>query len=68
MGSYHATQTVPEDFAREPELVANIIAGRVSYLLDRVIADGKHPLQGELTVRPYEGLDRTLLFSWHQDE
>lgn len=68
MGSYHATQTLPEDFVREPELVANVIAGRVEYLLGRVIADGRHPFNGELTVRPYEGVDRTLIFSWHEDE
>ena len=62
MFSYFAIQDVPEDFANEPRLVANIIAGRVEYLLNRVTSDGLNPIDGTLSVEP--GDDLVIGFYW----
>lgn len=67
MNSYHAVQRVPADFSAEPRLVANIIAGRVEKLLERVTDDGLNPIHGDLSVRPevdLEYLTDVLRFTW----
>jgi hypothetical protein len=71
VNSYHAVQRVPADFSAEPRLVANIIAGRVEKLLERVTEDGLNPIDGTLTVAPAvddEYLTDVLRFSWTQSE
>jgi hypothetical protein len=67
VNSYHAVQRVPADFSAEPRLVANIIAGRVEKLLERVTEDGLNPIHGTLTVEPGiddEYLTDVLRFTW----
>lgn len=65
MISYFAVQDIPEDFAHLPEMVTNIIVGRVGFLLNRVIADGLNPMDGTLTVEPAIGnREGVLSFTW----
>lgn len=67
MSSYFAVQRVPGDFSAEPRLVANIIAGRVEKLLERVTEDGLNPIDGTLTVEPAideEYFTDVLRFTW----
>lgn len=66
---YFAYQHIPEDFAKKPDLIGNLILSRVEYLLERVLADGHNPLVGDLTVEPvvHLGADR-IRFTWAMHE
>lgn len=52
MSSLHAVQLIPKDFAAEPDLVTNILTGRVEFLLNRVVDAGHNPIDGTLTIEP----------------
>jgi hypothetical protein len=66
---YFAYQDVPDDFAQKADLVASLISSRVEYLLDRVLADGRNPLEGDLSVEPRLHLGSVRVrFTWAMHE
>jgi len=66
---YYAYQHIPEDFAKNPDLVGNLLVSRVEYLMERVLADGHNPLDGDLTVTSVKlAGDPQLRFIWAMHE
>jgi hypothetical protein len=66
---YFAYQDIPEDFASQASLVASLVVSRVEYLLDRVVADGRNPLEGDLSVEPKLHLGNVRIrFTWAMHE